>query len=54
LALSLLLIGLLFGVWSGLYFYRQRYLIGAALVGCGWLCGWCVLGTNWLSPSAPL
>jgi hypothetical protein len=47
LALALLLIGLLFGVLSGEYFYRERYLIGAALVGCGWLCGLFALG-GWL------
>jgi len=54
LALVILLIGLLLGIGSGLYFYRERYLIGAALIGCGWLCGLLVLGTNWLLPGAPL
>jgi len=37
----LLLFGLLIGAWSGQYFYRERYLIGATLVSCGWLCGLC-------------
>ncbi len=38
-SLSLLLFGLLFGVLAGKYFCRERHLVGAALIGCGWLCG---------------
>ncbi len=45
-AVALLLLGLLFGIWGGQNFYRERFLIGVALIGCGWLCGWCVLGTR--------
>ena len=37
--LGLLLFGLLLGGLAGNYFYRERYLVGAALIGCGWLCG---------------
>jgi hypothetical protein len=43
-ALVVLLVGLFFGVLSGQYFYRERYLVGAALVGCGWLCALLGLG----------
>jgi hypothetical protein len=43
-ALTLGFVGLLFGVWGGEYFYRERGLVGAALVGCGWLCGWIAWG----------
>jgi hypothetical protein len=46
-AVTLGLLGLLFGVLSGKYFYRERYLVGAALIGCGWLCGLFALG-GWL------
>ena len=35
----LLLLGLFFGVWRGKYFYDNRRLIGATLIGYGWLCG---------------
>ena len=42
----LLLLGLLFGIWSGKYFYRERFLVGAALVGIGWLCGMIGFGIN--------
>jgi hypothetical protein len=38
LALMILLVGFLLGIWGWQYFYRERYLIGAALIGCGWLC----------------
>ena len=36
---TILLVGLLLGALSGQYFYRERYLIGSALIGCGWCCG---------------
>jgi hypothetical protein len=42
------LIGLFFGVWSGHHLHRERYLVGAALIGCGWLCGlfgWLIAGS---------
>jgi hypothetical protein len=35
----LLLLGLLFGAFGGENFYRERYFVGSALIGCGWLCG---------------
>lgn len=48
---SLLLLGLLCGVGGGNYFYRKRYFIGTALIGCGWLCGllaWGITAGGWL------
>jgi hypothetical protein len=38
LAVTLIFCGLLICASSGLYFYRERYLIGASLIGAGWLC----------------
>src|SRR6266550_5152626 len=46
LAVALGLVGLLFGIWGGENFYRERYLVGATLVGCGWLCG--LFAWGWL------
>jgi hypothetical protein len=47
-ALAIFLLSLLFGIGSGEYFYRERRLIGTALLGCGWLCGlwawWLIAG----------
>jgi len=37
--LGFLLFGLFLGGLAGKYFYCERQLLGAALVGCGWLCG---------------
>lgn len=51
LPFALLLLGLFLGIWSGKYFYADRRLIGAALVGCGWLCGllaWGISAGGWL------
>jgi hypothetical protein len=51
LAFPLLLVGPLFAVGAGEYFYRERALIGAALLGCGWLCAFCAW---WIATGAPL
>lgn len=44
----ILLLGLGCGLWGGENFYRKRYFIGAALVGCGWLCGLAAWWLSWL------
>jgi hypothetical protein len=44
--LGLGLLGIFLGGLSGQYFYRQRYLIGSALIGSGWLC----ILAAWWSP----
>jgi hypothetical protein len=49
--LAMLLFGLLFGVWAGEYFYRERRVIGSALLFCGWGCGliaWGITAGGWL------
>jgi hypothetical protein len=46
----LLVLGLGFGVLAGENFYRERRVIGAALLGCGWLCGliaWGLTAGRW-------
>ena len=48
--LTLCLVGILFGLWGGENFYRERFFIGAALMGVAVCAGKAFLGLYWWSP----